>query len=143
MKTANKLVRKNDREGLSALGFSDTQITRLFTPDFCGRVGFADFEIKNNGANIRRLKERAKVVAAKQAAEDTKEEIDGVTVEYSPSENRIRIRYPGRVDADTFRLLRQHGFRVLRSEGEGVFSAYYNNNARYFVKIHIKKESNR
>ena len=69
---------------------------------------------------------------------DRTETIGEVTIEYAPGENRVRIRYPGRVDGETFRLLRQHGFRVLRSEGEGVFSAYYNNNALYFVKVHIK-----
>lgn len=137
MKAANKLVRKNDRAGLAALGFSETRITRLFTPDFCGRIGFADFEITNNGANIRRCKERLAQVERKQSMQDQDIEKDGIRIEGRPSENRLRIYYPGRVDIETYKQLKAHGFRVLRSEGEGAFSAYYNNNAVYFVKTYI------
>ena len=53
----------------------------------------------------------------------------------------IRVFYPGRVDLNTYKALKQHGFRVLRSEGEGAFSAYYNNNAAYFVKTYIRKQA--
>lgn len=140
MKAANKLVRKNDRAGLAALGFSEARISRLFIPDFCGRVGYPDFEIKNNNANIRRLKERLQVVEKKQSLHDEDFEVNGVRVEGRPGENRIRLFYPARVDRETFDLLRRHGFRVLRSEGEGAFSAYYNNNALYFVRIHVMKK---
>src|SRR5262249_7820186 len=73
MKDANKLVRKQDRQGLAALGFSEERIDQLFKPDFCGRIGFADCGITNNGANIRRLKERLKVVSYKQSQEDSEE----------------------------------------------------------------------
>ena len=55
MKAANRLVRKEDRDGLREMGFSDTRIEQLFTPDFCCRLGFPDYELQNNGANIRRL----------------------------------------------------------------------------------------
>jgi hypothetical protein len=48
--------------------------------------------------------------------------------------------FPGRVSSEMFKALRQHGFRVLRLMGEGAFSAYYNNNALYFVKTQIMKK---
>jgi len=141
MKAANKLIRKNDREGLAALGFSETQITKLFQPDFCGRIGFADYETKNNGANIRRLKERLAQVEKKQTMDDEDLEINGVKIEGRPSENRIRLYYGHRVDLDTYKALKSYGFRVLRSEGEGVFSAYYNNRARWFIEKYIKNQA--
>lgn len=139
MKKANALVRKEDRKGLRALGFSDSQIENLFTPDFCGRLGFPDYALTNNNANIRRLKQRAEQVERRQAMEDKTEEIEGIKIEYSPSENRIRVRYPARVDSETFRQLHAHGFRVLRSESDGAFSAYYNASALYFIRTYIKK----
>ena len=62
----NKIVReyrkKNDVEGgvkeLCELGCPEARARSLFTPDFCGRYGFADYELKNNNANMRRIKER-------------------------------------------------------------------------------------
>lgn len=138
MKVANKLVRKNDRDGLLDMGFTEEQINRLFNPRW-GPPGFPSYELTNNGANIRRLKERAQQVERKQAMKDEDLEINGVRIEGRPGENRIRLYYGKRVDLETYKQLKQHGFRVLRSEGEGVFSAYYNSNALYFVKTYIKQ----
>jgi hypothetical protein len=116
-------------------------IIRSFKPEWSGDSPIPSYRLTNNNANIRRLKERAQVVERKQAMRDEDLEINGVRIEGRPSENRIRLYYGKRVDLDTFRLLKQHGFRVLRSEGEGAFSAYYNNNALYFIKTHIKAQS--
>jgi hypothetical protein len=99
---------------------------------------FPPYALQNNNANIRRLKERAQVVERKQSAKDWTEEINGATIEYIPTENRIRIDFGGRVEYDLYKQLKAHGFRVLRSAGEGVFSAYHNNNAIHFIKTYIK-----
>lgn len=55
-KATNRLVRKNDRAGLAALGYSEARIDRFFVPDFAGRIGFPDYMLTNNSANIRRIK---------------------------------------------------------------------------------------
>jgi hypothetical protein len=60
-------------------------------------------------------------------------EVNGARVEWRAGENRIRVYFGKRVDLDTFKALKRHGFRVLRSEGEGAFSAYYNRNAADFI----------
>lgn len=64
---------------------------------------------------------------------DKDEEVNGARVEWRAGENRIRVYFGKRVDLDTFKALKRHGFRVLRSEGEGAFSAYYNRNAADFI----------
>lgn len=69
MKAANKAIRKGDDAALIELGFSELQIQNLKTPDWCGRIGFADFSITNNGAEIRRVKKRIEQVAKEQARE--------------------------------------------------------------------------
>jgi hypothetical protein len=69
MKRANQLIRKADREGLADLGFSEETITRLFRQDYAGRVGFPNYALTNNSANIRRLEKR---LAAIQNARMTK-----------------------------------------------------------------------
>jgi len=103
--------------------------------------GFPPHMLTSINAKIKTAKQRAEQVEKKQAMKDEDFTANGVRIEGRPSENRIRVFYPGRVDAETFKALKQHGFRVLRSEGEGAFSAYYNNNALYFVKNRIMKAS--
>jgi hypothetical protein len=81
MKAANKIVRKfradahNGRLALEQAGFTAGQADRLFTPDFCGEIGFPRYALTNNGANIRRMQERVKqiedVTARKAAAESS------------------------------------------------------------------------
>lgn len=127
--------------GLESAELPETykSIIRDFKPDWSGDKPIPAYRLTNNNANIRRLKERAAIVEKKQAATDTTEEIDGIKIEYVPTENRIRIFFPTRVPLETYKALKQHGFRVLRSAGEGVFSAYHNNSALYFIKTNIKK----
>src|SRR5260370_37814149 len=55
MKRANLLIRKADREGLGDLGRSKDAIDKLLQADWCGRIGFSDYALKNTSSNIRRL----------------------------------------------------------------------------------------
>lgn len=126
MKAANKLIKKNDRAGLAALGFTETNITKLFTPDFCGRIGFPAYEIANNNANLRTAKERLEKVTKRQQMETTEEKINGVTIEVNPGENRIRVYFTGRLDRADYETMQRNGFRVARSLGEYAFSAFCN-----------------
>jgi hypothetical protein len=136
MKATNKAIKKNDRETLLKLGHAEAIVNRWLDPapmEWPGK-GYAAFELTNNNANIRTAKKRAEQVQKKQSIPDKDEEINGIKIEWRAGENRIRIYFPARVDMETFKKLKSHGYRVLRSEGEGAFSAYYNNNAAWFVK---------
>ena len=61
MKMANRIVKgkkqtQNEKiEALCKLGFDRRNAEKLFVPNCFGQIGFADFTIRNNGANIRRL----------------------------------------------------------------------------------------
>lgn len=139
MKEVNKLVRKEDRDGLSDLGYTENEVIHLLSKTKFGGPGYASFELTNNNANIKRLKDRLKIIEKKQAAPDRDLIVGYWSIEYRPSENRIRLHYtPGRTDRETFLNLKRHGYRVLRSEGEGCFSAYYNFNAGDFINRYIK-----
>jgi hypothetical protein len=105
------------------------------------KKGFPPYMLTSINAKIKAAKQRAEQVEKKQAMKDEDFEVNGIRIEGRPSENRIRVYYPARVDAETFALLRRYGFRALRSEGDGAFSAYYNNNAVYFIKTHIRKQA--
>jgi len=91
------------------------------------------YKLSNLSAQIRTAKKRAEQVEKQQAIPDKDEEVNGARVEWRAGENRIRVYFGKRVDLDTFKALKRHGFRVLRSEGEGAFSAYYNRNAADFI----------
>jgi hypothetical protein len=142
MKDTNAAIKKQDRARLAELGYTEKAAERLLTEKDCfGGLGFARFELSNNGANIRRLKERAAIIEKKQATADSEHTMqDGTRIQYAPSENRIRIWFTARVPADVYKSLRQHGFRVSPSLGDFAFSAYYNNNARYFVRNLMQNE---
>src|SRR3546814_6550879 len=65
MKAANAAIRKLRKAGPTAqiaalveLGFGQSGVTALSEPECCGRIGFLDYEMDNNNANIRRLKAR-------------------------------------------------------------------------------------
>lgn len=65
---ANKIVRKFKAnipagvEALTAAGIPGG--ARLFEPDFAGRIGFASYQLTNNGANIRRIEARIEQLKA-------------------------------------------------------------------------------
>lgn len=117
MKAANKCVRKEDREGLAELGFNEIQIVKLFETDFCGRLGFPDYALTNNGANIRRLKQRLETIEAHADDETSEIEIGSVTIEDNVEDNRLRIFFPGKPDSQVRAALKSHGFRWAPSVG--------------------------
>jgi hypothetical protein len=132
MKAANKLVRKQDRAGLEAMGFTAGQVAKLFTPDFAGRLGFPDYEITNNGANIRRLKQRQQVIAVERTQETTEKAVNGVRIVDNAEDNRLQMFFAGKPAETVRQALKHAGFRWTPSLG--CWQAYRNPNARYFAE---------
>lgn len=118
MVAANKEIRKHAKAGadaqiaaLVALGLPERTAAELLKPDFAGRVGFADYATKNGGAEIRRLKERLASVEAAKATPETVTEGERARLEDVPADNRIRLFFPGKPDADVRARLKAAGFR--------------------------------
>lgn len=141
MKAANKIIHgkpKNEQthekiSALTRLGFSPGVAEELFKPDFCGRVGFAGFELTNNNANIRRMKDRLGVISENQAKVNTTVEgAAGVRIEESPADNRLRLFFPGKPGVDERTELKRHGFRWTPSLG--CWQAYLNGPSREFAR---------
>ena len=125
MKAANKIVRgapKNQRteeklNALEALGLERTRAASLFNPDFCGRLGFPQFEVNLNSANRRRLAKRLDDIEAR-AEQETSETTHGtITVLDNVEENRVQLLFPGKPDAETRREMKQNGFKWAPSQG--------------------------
>lgn len=124
MKAANAAVRMKDTAKgdakLKEMGYTDEEIQQLRTPDFCGRVGYPDYEMKNNNANIRRIKERIAALEkeAQQAAANTGPvKGDGYELVENAEMGRIQFVFDGKPDDDTRALLKANGFRWAPSQG--------------------------
>jgi hypothetical protein len=136
MKKANALVRKNDREGLAALGFSETRISQLFTPDFCGRIGFPDYALTNNGANIRRIRKR--IEELQTAPTDTTERQEGeATIREDATENRVMLIFPGKPSDEVRAMLKASGFKW--SPNRGAWVRFLNNAGRAAAQYVVTK----
>lgn len=124
MKLCNATIRKHAKSGpdaqvaaLVALGwFGEARARDLLKPDFCGRIGFADFELTNTGAEIRRIKARiAGLETLSTQPVRAPETIGDVTID--EGDNRVRIRFPGKPAAEVRTDLKRSGFRFAPSEG--------------------------
>ena len=134
MKDANAAIRRHARAGADAqvaalvvLGFTDGVARDLLKPDFCSRIGFADYQLKNNNADIRRMKERLAKVSRDQATEPTEIVGERARLEDCPSDNRVRLFFSGKPDAEVRDRLKRAGFRWTPSLG--CWQSYRNHNA--------------
>lgn len=126
MKQANGIVKRAARKGgdwkpgaiakLQAAGFGLYTSTKLCEPDFAGRIGFADYELTNIGANIRRLRGRLQGIENNAALEKLDDETIG-DVTISVADNRVQLHFPGKPSETTRAALKRGGFRWAPSVG--------------------------
>jgi hypothetical protein len=125
MKAGNKIVKskkltiEQKTEQLKAAG----HCTLILQPDFCGRIGYADYELTNNNANIRRMKQRLEQLekALINAIEvgDTEQEYPDLNliVRHARTINRIQFIFGKKPSLQIRTLLKSHGFHWAPSEG--------------------------
>jgi hypothetical protein len=133
MVATNAAIRREKKNGpeaqiraMVALGLTEGQAKRLLEPDYMGRIGFADYETKNNGANLRRLKARIVQIESARSLPDTEIEGPHARLQDSPGDNRVRIYFPGKPPEDTRTRLKGAGFRWTPTLG--CWQAYRNTN---------------
>lgn len=73
MRDANKHVRKQNSEGLAAMGFNEKTIAALYEPDFAGNTGFAKYKMANNSGEIGRTKRRLAQLVKEREAQNQQE----------------------------------------------------------------------
>lgn len=118
MVAVNKLVRKKDRAGLAAMGYTEAVISGFFTPDFMGRVGFPGYALTNNSGNIRRLKKRLEQLERAADRETVEHDpVDGVRLIENAELNRVQLIFDAKPPAEVRRQLKLRGFRWSPTEG--------------------------
>lgn len=116
MVQANEIIRKATSEpalvdALGALGFDLDMIDRVLHP-VMGRPGFQTFQLSNNSANIRRLRDRLEQierVAARGKLPDVV--VDGVVIADDLELDRITVRFPARPPREISQAMKHAGFR--------------------------------
>lgn len=135
MRDANDAIRKHAKAGrdaqlaaLQILGFPLLEAAKLLTPDFCSRIGFPDYALTNNAANIRRMKARLTTIRRDKATPATElPGTDGRRFEDCPAANRVRVFFPGKPAAEVRADLKRAGFRW--SPTIGAWQAYRNSSS--------------
>lgn len=124
MKASNAAIRKHAKTGEAAqiaalvgLGHSVGVARQLLTPDFAGRIGFADYEMTNNNANIRRMKGRFAEIERNHAIPASQTQGEHASMEDCPAENRIRLFFQGKPSEEVRTRLKSAGFRWTPSLG--------------------------
>lgn len=123
MKAVNKHVRrmKDNPEAciitLQAEGLTEAQARAAIEPDPMGRSGFPSYALKNNSANIRRMKQRLADLERLGTAESTEETIGDVRIVQNVEDNRTQLFFPGRPSDEIRASLKGAGFRWYRTGG--------------------------
>jgi hypothetical protein len=102
---------------------TDGRAEQLLRPDFCGRIGFADYQLTNNGANVRRIRARIEQLQARAVRVEVtggagrEYEGEGFRVVENLAANRVQVFFPGKPCAAARQFMKSHGYRWAPSEG--------------------------
>lgn len=121
MKAANKALRLKDKEAgndqLREMGYSEEAIEELRKPDYIGRIGYPDFQLSNNNANIHRVEERLKRLKAVKERGSSEQEYKTFRAVENTEAMRYQIIFDGKPEADIRTLLKSNGFKWAPSQG--------------------------
>jgi hypothetical protein len=112
MKAFNKLMKKNDIEGMKALGFSEERIHKLLNPQFSyyGK-GFRPYELSLCGAEIRRCKARIAEIQRNQQSTVINHTASWFKAFEDQGENRICFTFDGKPAEEVRNVLKSRAFK--------------------------------
>lgn len=118
MKEVNSIIRskKNVESKLATYGLSAEKITDLLTPKFGNSTGYAGFELTNNNAQIKRLRQRVAELEAKQQASQKESsnapilfELGEIHLNYTA--DRLQILFNEKPEEEMRKTLKSNGFK--------------------------------
>lgn len=136
MKAANKALRMKDvekgNEALRDMGYADSRIKELREPDFCGRIGFPDYALQNNNANIRRIEGRIKSLKAAKEKGTQEAECKFFKIVRNTEEMRLQLIFEGKPEPEVREVLKSNGFRWAPSQS--AWQRHLNGNSEYSLR---------
>lgn len=143
MKAANKIIRNKKLaevekvDELVALGFSEQASLELMEPDFCGRIGFADYALRNNLAKIKDTEAKMKRHAAMASKEDIEKEYSWGILRIDYSDERYRFIFDGKPAQEVIDLMKSNAFKWSRANG--AWQRQITTNSRFAVGRMVEK----
>ncbi len=122
MVKANRIYRSKQSDdekvkAVAALGFQASEARARLKPDFANRIGFVDYEVRNNAANIKRMAARVAELGRIRGGAARSATFDGGRVEENEANNRIQIFFDAKPDEAMRERLKKRGFKWAPSEG--------------------------
>lgn len=129
MKEINALIRKfkDNEPGFIAAaqekGISEPVARELLKPDYLGRIGYPDYKLVNNGAQIRRLAQRIEQLERKapSAEGDPKGDpiltFEGGRIELNKEADRLQIFHDSKPERAVIEKLKSRAFNWSPSNG--------------------------
>ncbi|WP_338871671.1 hypothetical protein WBJ53_26005 [Spirosoma sp. SC4-14] len=126
MKKTNSIIRQTKKKGsdeqlmaLMEMGHTPEAAAKLLKGDWIGRIGFPNYELTNNNAQIRRLRERVEMLQQKEYKAEKQEEgslqtefrFEGGYIKLDYQADRLRIHHDQKPSADKIQELKRCGFK--------------------------------
>lgn len=141
MKSANKAIRmKNISKGdglLNNMGFTEEQIKDLRTPDYCGRIGYPDYALRNNNANIHRIEARLRNLKTIKDKGTTETENQFFKVVENTELMRLQLFFEGKPEQKVRDILKKNGFKWAPSQS--AWQRQLTGNAKYALERVIEQ----
>ena len=141
MKSANKAIRMKDiAKGdslLKDLGFTTEQIKDLRTPDYCGRIGYPDYMLRNNNANIHRIEGRLRNLKTIKDKGTSESENQFFKVIENTELMRLQLIFEGKPDPKVRDILKSNGFKWASSSS--AWQRQLSNNSKYALERVIEQ----
>ena len=140
MRAANRAIRLKDKEAgddkLREMGYSEEAIKELRKPDCCGRIGYPDYELSNNNANIHRVAERIKKLKTIKERGSSEQEYKTFKVVENTEVMRYQIIFDGKPEPEVRDLLKRNGFKWAPSQS--AWQRQITSNGRYALSMVVE-----
>lgn len=102
-------------------------------------IPFPSYELSNNNANIKRIKDRLEILKKEKSKETTENEVDGlgITLKENVEEMRLQLFFEGKPEPEIRDILKGHAFKW--SPRNGCWQRQLTNNARRAAKQAIEQ----